>query len=153
MRTVKSEKEEITPMANVSITAANVVPSKDAKYLDAIAYETITQGQPVAYLEPPSDTASVPFVRLADFTTYYKVIGIAAGGASPNQPLKVILKDPALQPGYTIAAGDVAYVGTAAGSITITYADIVSGKFVSVLGIGIGSNKINLNPVRSDTPK
>lgn len=140
-------------MAAVPITAANVVPSQDAQFLDAIAYETMTQGQAVAYLEPASDTATAPYVRLADAAVYYRVIGVVASGASANQPVKVILKDKAMALGGTIAAGDVAYVGPTPGSITVTYADILTGKFVSVLGIGVGGNKINLNPVRADAPK
>jgi hypothetical protein len=153
MRTVKSDEPEVTPMAAISITPANVLPSKDAKFLDAQAYETILQGQAIAYLEPPSDTASVPFVRLADAGVYYRVIGVAATGASAIQPVKVILKDPALGLGGTIAPGDVAYVGVTPGSITVTYADLTSGKFVSVLGVGVGNNKLNLDPVRADIAK
>lgn len=140
-------------MAAITITPASVIPSAGAKLQDCQAYETITQGQCVAYIEPQPESVSAPFVRLADATTYYKVCGIAATGGSANQPMKIIKSDPALALGGTVAAGDVAYLGITPGTITVTYADLTTGKFVSTLGVGIGSNKINFNPVSAGVPK
>jgi hypothetical protein len=91
-------------------------------------------------------------VRLADATVNYKVIGIAATGAAAGQPVKIILIDPSLAMGVSVA-GDVLYLGPAAGTITSTYADLTTGKFVAVLGIGIGGGKVNFDPLRADVAK
>ena len=107
----------------------------------------------MAYLEPQPDTATLPFVRLADAGTFYKVIGVAATGGSAGQPMKIILSDPSLAIGATVAAGDVVYLGVTPGALTVTYADITTGKFVATLGVGIGGNKINFLPVRANVVK
>lgn len=148
-------------MANLTITPASVIPSIGADYLDALAYETIAQGAPVALVDPPVVGTAQSSVRLADATLQYKVIGIAANGASAGQPVKVILRDPALALGVTVA-GDVVLLGATNG-LTVTPADITTGKYVAVVGVGIGGGKINMGgtfatgklvgPVRADVPK
>lgn len=144
---------------SITITPAQVVPSTAAKFMDAVAYETMTAGQPVCVVSPSLAIASagnMPTVRLAGAGTgQYAVIGIAANGASLGQLVKVILSDPLLQLATAAppAIGDVVYLGTTAGSLTVTYADIVAGMYVAVIGVGAQIGKINLNIVAANAPK
>lgn len=135
--------------AAVSVTAASVVPSTQAIYLagDHYAAVTITSGQ-VVYVDSSvaNPTAATPDIKLASASgtgDAKKVIGFAVSGGSAGQPVKVVIRDPDLTVGGTVAAGDVVYLHTAAGSITTTYGDIGTGQFVCVLGVGTGSNHMN----------
>lgn len=146
MSTQKESPPEVTPFTSITITAAQVVPSVDAVFQDGVAFETITQGQAVCL-----DVTNL--IRLADATVNYRVIGLAANAASVGQPIKVLISDPALALGTTVNAGDILYLGPTAGSITITYADLTVGKYVAVIGVGIGANKVNFKVTRADVPK
>jgi hypothetical protein len=135
---------EVTPLTDVTQTPANVLASPGAEFLqgDVIAFETIAQGQPVALAA--TSTGAQPVVRLADASVYYQLVGIAANGASAGQPMRVITRDPSINLGITVAAGDVVYLSPNAGKLTITYADLVATKFVAVIGVGIGGSKVNM---------
>lgn len=155
MENTKSGDKTVTPFASLTVPAASVVPSIQAKLQDCIAFEAITQGQPVAFADPQFSYASAGgqlTVRLADATTNFKVAGLAATAGLPGQPIKVIISDPLLAIGGVVI-GDVVYLGVTPGSLTVTYADITSGKVVQVLGVGIAVGKINMQITRSDTAK
>lgn len=144
---------------SITITPASVVPSNGAEFFDAIAYEAITAGQPVALVPATSAIASIsntPTVRLAGASTgQYMVAGIAANNASPGQPVKIIQSDPALQIATSSppAIGDVLFLGPTAGSLTVTQADITTGMYVVVLGVGVAIGKINLDITGAGAPK
>jgi hypothetical protein len=132
--------------ADISITAGSVVPSVNAKFKSGTAGATITAGQPV-YLDTTTNT-----YKLADAngaSPLYKVEGIAVNGASTNQPVLVCWQDPSFTLGGTVAAGTIVVASATAGSVAPA-ADVVTGWFTTVLGVGIGSNKINLNITRAD---
>ena len=54
--------------------------------------------------------------------------------------------DAQFTPGYTVDVGEVVIASGTPGK-SCPAADAESGWFVTVLGVGIGSNKINLLPV------
>src|SRR6516165_10608373 len=91
------------PQAPLTVSPSTVVPSGAGKYFDALAYEAIAAGQPVASVTPAAlgvmtvpNPSSFPVVRLASAPTYWQVVGIAANAAQPGQPVKVITSDPSL---------------------------------------------------------
>ena len=135
--------------ADIAITAANVVPSAKARYSQQTAGATITAGQ-VVYLDTVSGT--VKLAKANSASPVISVYGIAATNASLNQPVVIITSDPALAIGGTIASGGTVWVsGTNAGGMTSTFADLVTGWTVTVLGVGTGSNSINFNPLAGGT--
>lgn len=133
--------------ADISITAANVVPSAKARFSQQTAGVTITAGQ-VVYLDTVSGTVKLAKANIA--APGNAVFGIAATNASANQPVVIITSDPALAIGGTINAGTVCWLSVVnAGGISSTTADDVSGGTMTrvVLGVGTGSNAINFSPV------
>ena len=139
-------------MAAISITAASVLPSSSADIKTYTAGAAITAGQAVY-----QDTDLT--IKLADAdgaSPLYKVIGIAACGAAAGQPVSVCLRDPDFTLGGTVAAGAIVITHTTAGAVCVVdESDLqpTTGWRVAVLGVGIGSNKINLFPAvqcRSD---
>jgi hypothetical protein len=136
------------PLANgtaISITAANFVPSANAVFLPGknLAGETLTAGQAV-YLDTAVaiTTGQVKKASAIGTGLSTQVIGFAANGASLGQPVRIVIRDPGLTLGGTVTAGCVIYLGTA-GAVTLTYADLTTGGFVAILGVGINATKIN----------
>lgn len=122
-------------MSAFSITAANVLPSSSATIFTGTAGATITQGQPL-YLDSTSNT-----YKLANALTNSPLAGVALVGASNGQTMTLCSRDPNFAPGYTLAAGNIPILGQA-GNIN-PYDDRVSGWYVTSLGVGIGSNRLN----------
>jgi hypothetical protein len=133
--------------SDISITAANVVPSSAARYSQQLAGVAITAGQ-VVYFDTTTGTVKLAKANLAPPGN--SVFGIAMSNASANQPVVVCTYDPALAIGGTIAAGTLSWLSVVnAGGISSTGADDVSGGTMTriFIGVGTGSNKINFSPV------
>jgi len=75
-----------------------------------------------------------------------KFVGVALNSAALGQPVAYATSDTQFTPGYPVAVGEVVIVSGTPGK-SCPAADAVSGWFVTVLGVGIGGNKINLLPV------
>jgi hypothetical protein len=137
--------------ADISITAASVVPSASAKFATKTAGATITAGQ-VVY----EDTGDSNKVKLADTdsaTALARVVfGIAATGAAAGQPVRIIREDPALVIGATVAVGDVLILSGTAGGICPA-ADAATGDYVTFLGVARSTTAINFKPVASGAAK
>lgn len=136
--------------ANYTLTAANVVPSSQAKYLNvAKAGVAITAGQPV-YM----DTAGL--WQLADCNASAvaaDVQGLAAHTAAAGQPLLVVYEDADFTHGLTtVAAGDVVIVSATAGALAPA-ADALSGYYVSVAMVATSATKAVLKFVKSGVAK
>ena len=129
--------------ADISVTAASVLSSSAADVSEGVAGETITAGQPVY-----KDSTDSGKIKLADANVLAKiaVVGISIHGASSGQPIKYAKKDVSFTVGGTVAAGAVVVLSATAGAIAPA-ADLATGSYGVVLGVGIGSNKINLAPV------
>lgn len=130
-------------MSDLAITAANVLPSASATIVRKTAGAAITAGQPV-YLDPATDT-----VKLADAngaSPLFKVYGIAGCNAAAGQPICIVMQDPALGMGAAVAAGTTLILSATPGGVA-PVADAATGMYVTVLGVGIGSNQINFSPL------
>lgn len=138
-------------MANVSITAANVLKSSGASTGTGTTGSTaLTAGMPIttdsadSYLVKPSDANGAGDLKLCK--------GIALHASSPGQPIRYAKKDPTFTPGFTAAVGDVAYVSMSpAGAITVTRGDLTSGAAIITLGVMTSTTVMNLNPTIGGT--
>lgn len=132
-------------MADLSITAANVVAGANARVTHGIAGVAITAGQAVfldqttgkwALADTDSATAAV---RAAH--------GIALNGAALNQPIAVITEGD-VTIGAAILAGVAYYLSGTAGGIC-PVADVAAGDYPLILGMGKSTTVLNVNIVYS----
>lgn len=128
-------------MADISITAANVLASATGRVVHGAAGATITAGQAV-YL----DTADGRY-KLADSNGASALIrtpvGIALNGAANGQPLAVQNSGP-ITIGGTLTAGVAYYLSDTPGGIC-PVADVGSGEYATVLGIATSTSVLDLN--------
>lgn len=118
-------------MADISITAANVVPSSAATTERGTAGETITAGKAVY---KSSTTKKWMLADNNSATAEAKVAdGIALTGSSNNQPI-VVLTAGDVTIGATLTAGTAYYLSDTAGGIC-PLADLASGESVCLLGL------------------
>lgn len=118
-------------MADISITAANVVKGSNATTESGIAGATITAGQVVykdgstgKYLLADNDSATAAAKAPR---------GIALNGAADGQPL-VIQRSGDITIGATLTAGTAYYLSATPGGIC-PLADVASGDDVVLLGL------------------
>lgn len=130
-------------MADVTITAANVIPSANAVYQDGTAGATITAGQ-VVYRDSTDGKYKLADANASPATA--NAVGIAAHGASNGQPLRVVIYDPDFTVGGTVAKGVYVLSGTAGGIAPV--ADIVSGWYPVVVGVATSTTKMIVDLVR-----
>lgn len=125
-------------MADITITAANVVPDTDAEFITGTAGETITAGQ-VVYVS----TSTGKYMKAdADTEAEAKAVGVAVNGASNGQNLTIQRKGK-ITIGGTVVVGQV-YVASATAGGVAPYADLLTGDFVTILGVGVTAAKIDL---------
>lgn len=128
-------------MADLSITAASVVPSTAAVKVtrNVAAGVTITAGQ-LVYLD--SNT-----LKLTDndaSAAAAVVAGIAVNGGSAGQPVTYVTSDPKLAIGATVAVGAVyTSSGTAGGIAPI--GDKATGDFITVVAVGVSTTQVNFS--------
>lgn len=135
-------------MADISITAANVIAGSNARRVYKTAAATITAGQVVYQLAAGT-------VGLADAngtTPAFNVLGIAENGGGTGQRISVLTEDDDLTIGATVAIGDVLILSATAGGIAAV-ADAASGHYVTFLGVAKSTTKINFKPVASGAAK
>lgn len=118
-------------MADLSITAANVIRGSNAQIEHGQAGETITAGQ-VVY----RDSADGEY-KLADADSATAAVrsprGIALNGASDGQPM-TILRSGDVTIGATLTPGVSYYLSDDPGGIA-PYADLATGDYPVVIGI------------------
>ena len=124
-------------MADITITAANVVKGATAQTTTGVAGATITAGQTL-YV----DSADSNKLKLAQATsTKYAVAGIALHGASSGQPITYVTRDAGLTIGGTVAVGVPYGLSDTAGGIC-PMSDNGTADYASYIGIGISVTKI-----------
>jgi len=123
-------------MADLTITAGNVVPSSTASTLHGTAGAAITAGQAV-YLDTTTNTYKLCD---ADVAASAVCAGIALNGASSGQPI-TILTDGQITIGGTVVKGTAYYVSLNAGGIGVA-GDLGSGDYVSLIGIADSTSTI-----------
>lgn len=129
-------------MADLSITAASVIPSANARRISRVAASTITAGQVVYRLT----AGTVAPADANGASPLFNVLGIAENGGGAGQRISVITEDPALAIGATVVIGDVFILSATAGGIA-DVADAAAGHYVTVLGVAVSTSAINFKPV------
>jgi hypothetical protein len=125
-------------MANLTITAANVVAGDGAATEAGIAGEAITAGQAVykstdtgKYMLADSNSATAEARRAR---------GIALNNAAANQPLNVH-RSGDLAVGAVLTAGTAYYLSDTPGALC-PVADIGSGEYVCLIGLARSTSVI-----------
>jgi hypothetical protein len=118
-------------MADISITAANVVPGSDANIVHGTSGETIAAGKSV-YLSSTTNKWMLADSNSATAEAR-RATAISLTGSSANQPV-VVQKGGDITIGATLTAGVAYYLSDTPGGIC-PVADIGSGEYVCLLGI------------------
>jgi len=125
--------------ADITITAASVVPSASAKIQRGTAGVALTAGQ-LVYLESSSNT-----LKLADANgaseEVRKVAGYTVNSAPIGGPVHYVVKDPALVLGGTTAKGTIYILSATAGGIAPA-ADLTTGWYPHVLAVGVSTTVV-----------
>lgn len=133
-------------MADLTITAANVVRGADSITESGTLGATVTAGQ-VVY----KDTSDSDKWKLADSNGASALIrtpiGIALNGGASGQPVMVHKKG-LITIGATLTAGTAYFLSDTPGGIC-PVADIGSGEYPSFLGIATSTSVLNFNPTSS----
>ena len=133
-------------MADLSVTAASVLPSTGTPILKKTAAATMTAGQVLAV-----DADKNLILGDADGSALAKVIlGISVNGGASGQPVNYVTEDPDFAPGFTCTSGVRYYVSATPGGICPT-GDVATGMAVTLLGIGKANGKLNLKIVAGGT--
>lgn len=133
-------------MADLVITATDVVKGSGANIERGIAGGTITAGQPVYKDSADSDKIKAADANASSATA--TVVGIALHGATANQPI-------AYQTGGNITLGAVltlakVYVLSATAGGIAPVADLASGWRTSILGVAVSTSSLMLTINNSD---
>lgn len=128
-------------MADLTITAANVIAGSGAKKETGIAGATVTAGQ-VVY----KDSSDSDKFKLADNDSATAAVrspyGIALHASLAGQPLTVLRQGP-ITIGATTAVGIVYCLSSTAGGICPS-ADIATGDYNTIIGIGTSTTVIDV---------
>jgi hypothetical protein len=127
-------------MADFSITAADVIADSAATIKSGTAGTTITAGKPV-YLKLDDSKKVYPASNAAAASTI--VAGIALNAASAGQPVFYIERGLLTITASAVARGTVVMLGASGALCPV--ADVGTGEFPCVVGIGMASNKILVN--------
>jgi hypothetical protein len=132
-------------MADVSVTAAEVLVDSGTVTLDGILGTTVTAGQTVY-----QDSADSNKFKLADCdasSATATVKGIALNGGGSGQPVKVAISG-TLDPGFTVTVGTI-YVQSGTAGAICPATDLASGDYVTIVGVGITASQLRILMVNS----
>jgi hypothetical protein len=127
-------------MADVTVVATEVLADSGTISTDGILGATVTAGQTV-YLDTTTNTFKLADANASAATATVK--GIALNGGVSGQPVKVAIGGGTLDPGFTVTVGTVYVQSATAGGIA-PVADLASGHYVCVLGVGITASQLSL---------
>lgn len=128
-------------MADVSVTAAEVLPTSTTTFESGLAGETITAGQP---LYKKSGDANALWKCDADTSAESDCVGIALGGGADGQRI-VYATGGDIDPGFTAVVGEAYAVSTTAGNIAPVSDITTTGDFITILGIATSASNLKLN--------
>lgn len=127
-------------MADLVITAANVVSGSGALVAHGTAGASVTAGQ-VVYLDEAAGT-----YKLADNNSVTATVrepdGFALHASATGQPLAVHTRGP-LTMGATLTPGVAYYLSDTPGGIG-PVADLASGEYPTILGIATSTTVLNV---------
>jgi hypothetical protein len=128
-------------MADLTVTAGNVVAASTAIVERGTAGATITAGMLVY-----KDTSDSDQFKACDTNGATSIIrtlyGIALNGASDGQPLAVCTQGD-VNPGATVTVGTIYVASATAGGIAPS-TDLAQGHYTSIFGIGTTSSNISV---------
>lgn len=128
-------------MADLAVTAANVVRGAGAKVETGIAGGTITAGQTV--YKDPADSDKFKLADADSGTAAVRTTrGIALNGAAANQPLAVQTEG-RIVIGAAVAVGTIYVQSDVPGGLRPAV-DNGSGDFVTIIGVGVSATEIDL---------
>ena len=126
-------------MADLTVTASQVLSSTGAVFATGTAGATITAGQPVYY----DGTNYQPADANASSTTA-AAVGIALHASLTGQPIKIqTAGDITIGAGAAPAVGTIYVVSATAGGIAPS-SDGTTGWYTTILGVGAATNIIKL---------
>ena len=128
-------------MADLAVTAANVLPGSSAKKVDGVAGASITAGQ-VVYLDTATNTFKLADCNSATVAARTPV-GVALHGSLTGQPLVVQTAGP-ITIGATLAIGGAYFLSGTPGGIRPA-ADNVTGDYPASLGMPLSTTVLSLN--------
>lgn len=127
-------------MADLTITAANVLAGSVSTVRSGILGATVTSGQ-VVYLDGTDsrwkladNNSATPAVRVPG--------GIALNGGANGQPVSVLVEGD-ITAGATMTAGVAYYLSDTPGGIC-PVADLASGEYPSIIGIATSTTVLNV---------
>ena len=130
-------------MADLSITAANVVQSTGARVNNQyVAGETVTAGQVVYLKASDSRWWKAQCDGTAAESGYGVSRGIAMHAASAGQPLAV-QESGAITIGATVTVGLEYYLSATAGGIC-PIADLTTGNYLTIIGYATSASVVTL---------
>lgn len=133
-------------MADLTITAANVIKGSTAKVQQGIYGATVTAGQTV-YADAADNGRFKPADADSATAAARATAGIALNSGSAGQPAD-IQTEGLITIGATVAVGTIYVQSPTPGGI-MPAADLVTDDYVTVLGVGISASQIDLNIQRS----
>ncbi|GAA5139395.1 hypothetical protein GCM10023213_20010 [Prosthecobacter algae] len=133
------------PAADLSITAANVLASANARFQDGTAGATLTRGMLVY-----ADATDGGKIKPADGNVLAAkgVLGMAYGDVAAGQFVRVIIDDPDLTVGATLslaAPGGIYVLSATAGGIC-PVADLAAGSYPIVVLVAKSATKAHFHP-------
>lgn len=133
-------------MADVTVTAIEVLPASDTIYADGIAGATITAGQTI-YLDSATNTIKLADANASSATADMK--GIAMHGAASGQPVRYAAGG-SIDPGFTVGVGTVYVLSATAGGIA-PVADLATGLYPVIVGVGTSASNLKLSLFKGGT--
>lgn len=134
-------------MADLVVTAANVVKGAGAVTATGIAGESITQGEAVY-----KKAADNEYYSTTAFTAAEAVFaGIALCAAASDQPI-VIQTEGSIDIGATVTVGTVYCLSEAGGGICPN-ADLIASDYCTMVGVGTAADTIKLSPIVTGAAK
>ena len=132
-------------MVDVSVTASGVLPESGAEIQSGYAGATITAGQ--ALYKDSSDSNSLKPADADDTSAKATVVGIALNSASDGQPVDYQTRGN-IDIGGTVTVGTVYVLSGTAGGICPA-ADLATGDYTSIIGVGVDADSIKLGILNS----
>jgi predicted transcriptional regulator len=129
-------------MANVAPVVGSVIASAAAVKKDGTAGEAIIQGD---VLYKSSSDSKLYKADSNDTAAKAVVVGVALNAASAGQPVDYAEKDAALELGATTVTVGTVYVLSPTAGKMMPVDDLATGDRVTVLGVGVATNKIMLS--------
>jgi hypothetical protein len=126
-------------MADLTVTASDVLAYAGARTTDGTAGAAITAGQ-VLYKDATDGT-----MKLADASTAAKAAakGIALNNAAVGQPVKYLTAG-GIDPGAVVTVGTIYGVTDTAGGIG-PVSERAAADFITILGVAVTASRINVD--------